>query len=245
MKISFLRTKILITLFLILFSVGVVDGDVTGTQQVLVIPVEFSDVPHTKTIAELQSWMNDQVRSYFREVSMDQLDLDIQIMNDWIQLGQPLSSYMVDDQLDNIGLAIDALYAADEHCVDIPGDCPGGTEIDWASYSQDNGLTEDLHPIIVVIYSGNTIGRQEGLSLGAGWWWPEGYMYPVPHDMDDGRSDWRVGVAVLSETLQSTLSPDGIMLYESQVPMPMRWPMPSEARVLPTQNQYPGIYPGG
>lgn len=215
MKISFLRAKNLIIIFLILLSVSVAEGSVTGTQKVLVIPVEFSDVPHTKTIAELQSWMNDQVGSYFSEVSMDQLDLDIQVMNDWVQLGQPLSSYMVGDQLDYIGLAIDALYAADEHCAGIPGDCPGGTEIDWASYSQDVGLAGDLHPVIVVIYSGNTIGRQEGLSLGAGWWWPEGYRYPVPHDMDDGRSDWRVGVAVLSETLQSTLSSDGEMHYES------------------------------
>ena len=106
------------------------------------------------------------------------------------------------------------MYAADAHCQSTPGDCPGSSPLDWGTYSQEIGLVADRHPIIVVVYSGKTRGRQKGLALGADFWYPLGYPYPVPHDLDDGSYDWRVGVAVVSETTECHFEAPQI-IYES------------------------------
>ena len=105
------------------------------------------------------------------------------------------------------------MYAADAHCQSTPGDCPGGSPLDWSTYSQEIGLAADRHPIIVVVYSGETIGRDVSLALGADFWRPTGYRYPVPHDEDDDTYDWRVGLGVVSETTECPFEAD--IVYES------------------------------
>lgn len=209
--------NVMIILLLLVGFPSPVECSVTGTQRVLVIPVEFSESPHQTSITNLQSWMENEVADYFSEVSMGQLDLDVQMIADWVPLG-PRSSYMLGSPefLDDVGLAIDAMYAADDHCIDQPEDGPGGAPINWAQYSQDEGLSSDTYPVVVIVYGGNAISRDVSLSLGSGWWWPEGYRYPVPQDMNDRSPDWRVGVTIVSETTICDFDEDSSsIIYES------------------------------
>lgn len=93
MRQSSIALKVIIVLIAVLASASVVESSVTGTQRVLVIPVEFNDVEHKKTVPELQSWMENNVRDYFSEVSLNQLELDIVMVDAWVPLEQPREHY--------------------------------------------------------------------------------------------------------------------------------------------------------
>lgn len=183
-------------------------ASVTGEQRVLVIPVEFEDVTPENSIDDLRRWMESGVGGYFREVSLGQLQIDVEMVRAWVPLNNPRGTYDIGEEPDHVALAIDALYAADAFCESSPDVCPGGTPVDWGRYSQDRGLAADNHPVIVVIHSGEKVGEARALHLGADWWRPAGYDYPVPDALENELAEWRIGVAVLSETTEIIITAD-------------------------------------
>ncbi|MBI4015538.1 MAG: immune inhibitor A [Candidatus Aenigmarchaeota archaeon] len=93
-----------------------IDGS-KGIQKVLVIPVTFSDISPTKTIAEANASLQKLV-DYYKEVSYGKLELEVVFAStDWVELSETMAWYGEDteDEIDPYTglLFVDAIAAVD------------------------------------------------------------------------------------------------------------------------------------